>query len=167
MSKKVTFKEKEVTIIGDFPKVNEKVKDFLLVDSTLKEVSLKDYKGEKILNIFPSIDTGVCALSVKKFYEKVASLSNVTLLNISADLPFAHGRFCSSENISSNNIFNLSTFRSNFAKDFGVYLNSSVLQGLCSRAVILLDEENKVKANELVQEITNEPNYDLILKAVK
>lgn len=156
----ITFKSDPVTTQGTLPQPGQTAPNFSsLVRSDLKEVSLQDYAGKrKVLNIFPSIDTGVCATSVRTFNQKAASLTNTVVLNISKDLPFALKRFCGAEGI--DNVETLSAFRSTFAQDYQVELEGSPLKGLFSRAVIVLDENNQVLYTEQVPEITQEPNYN-------
>jgi len=161
----ITLKGNECHTNGEIPSVGQKVTDFTLVQQDLSEVSLSRYKGKKkVLNIFPSVDTGVCATSVKMFYEKVGQKEDTVLLNISKDLPFALSRFCSSEGI--KNAETLSAFRSSFAKDFGLEIIDGSLVGLCSRVVIVLDADNNVIHSEQVPEITQEPNYDQVLEVL-
>jgi thioredoxin-dependent peroxiredoxin len=161
----ITLKGNPVHTAGDLPKTGTTAKDFHLVKSDLSETKLADYTGKKkVLNIFPSVDTPTCATSVRKFNQKAASLPNTVVLNISADLPFAQKRFCAAEGI--QNVETLSTFRSTFAKDWGVQITDSPLAGLCSRAVVILDENNKVLYTEQVAEIANEPDYDKALTAL-
>lgn len=163
----VTFKGNTTSISGKLPSVDSRAPDFRLVSGDLKEVSLADYSGKKkILNIVPSLDTPVCASSARKFNESAAGVGNTVILVISADLPFAQGRFCSTEGL--KNVIPLSMMRSKrFAKDYGVLIQDGPLTGLCSRAIIALDENDNVIYTELVPEITQEPNYDAALKAVK
>lgn len=126
---------------------------------------MADFAGKrKILNIFPSVDTGVCAKSVRTFNEKAAALDNTAVLCISADLPFAQARFCGAEGI--DNVVMLSTFRSGFAQDYGVALQSGPLAGLTARSVVVLDENNQVLYSELVPEIAQEPDYNSALAAL-
>ena len=161
----VTFKSDPVTTLGTLPQVGQQAPDFSLVKSDLKEASLQDYAGKrKVLNIFPSIDTGVCATSVRTFNQKAASLTNTVVLNISKDLPFALKRFCGAEGI--DNVETLSAFRSTFSQDYQVELEGSPLKGLFSRAVIVLDENNQVLYTEQVPEITQEPNYNSALEVL-
>lgn len=163
----VTFKGSSVNLINNnFPKAGSKAADINLVNVGLENKTLDDYAGKrKILNIFPSVDTGVCAASVRKFNEKAASLDNTVVLCISADLPFAQNRFCGAEGI--ENCVMLSTFRnSQFGTDYGVTLANGPLAGLNTRAVIVLDAGNNVIYSELVAEITDEPDYDSALKAL-
>lgn len=159
----VTLGGNPIEVQGVFPTIGESVTDFTLVKSDLSEASLADYQGKrKILNIFPSIDTGVCATSVRKFNQQAADLNNAVVLCISADLPFAQARFCGAEGL--ENVVTLSSFRNRtFAENLGVAIVSGPLSGLTARAVIVLDEANNVLHSELVPEIKQEPNYDAAL----
>lgn len=161
------FKGNPVTTNGELPKVGAKAPDFHLVDAGLSDVHLATFKGKKkLLNIVPSLDTGICAMSAKKFDDFAKSRSDVTVLTISADLPFAQGRFCKAEGI--ENVKTLSMMRSrNFAKDYGVLMQDGPLAGICARSVVVLDENDKVLYHELVPEITQEPNYEAAIAAVK
>lgn len=160
------FKGNDAQTNGNLPEKGSYAPEFRLVDKTLQEVSLASFSGKrKVLNIFPSIDTAVCAMSVRAFNKHAASLKNTVVLNISKDLPFAQSRFCGAEGI--ENALSLSAFRSTFAFDFGVELTNTPLVTLCARAVIVLDENNKVLHVELVKDIVEEPNYDLALQALK
>jgi thiol peroxidase len=151
---------------GNLPAKGSQAPDFKLVRSDLSEATLASYAGKKkVLNIFPSIDTGTCAMSVRHFNKSASDLNNVAVLNISADLPFAQKRFCGAEGI--QNSETLSTFRSDFAKEYGLQIENGPLAGLCSRAVVVLDEQNKVLYTEQVSEIAHEPNYAEALKALK
>jgi thioredoxin-dependent peroxiredoxin len=162
----ITFKGNKVNTIGNLPKVGETAKDFALVGTDLSVKSLGDFKGKVVLNIFPSLDTGVCATSVRKFNEKAAGLENTTVLCISKDLPFAHGRFCSSEGI--NNVVNLSEFRNNdFGNSYGITMVDGPLAGLFSRSVVVLDENKKVIYTQQVPEIVEEPDYDSAIAVLK
>ena len=163
----ITFKGTPIQTAGELPDTGAAAPDFKLAKTDLSDVSLKDFAGrKKILNITPSLDTGVCATSAKKFNEAVAHLNGVALLNISADLPFAAGRFCESNSL--KNVVALSTFRSSdFAPAYGVKITSGPLAGLTARAVVVLDAQNKVLYRELVPEIGQEPNYAAALAAVK
>ncbi|MHA3044275.1 thiol peroxidase [Riemerella anatipestifer] len=163
---KLTLKGNEISSVGELPKLGETIKDFNLVASDLSEKTKNDFSGKrKVLNIFPSIDTGVCAASARKFNEEASKLENTVVINISRDLPFALGRFCAAEGLS--NVETLSDFRSNFGEDFGVTLLDSPLKGLLSRAVVITDENDKVIYTEQVSEITNEPNYEAALASLK
>jgi thiol peroxidase len=161
---KITLKGNPLNTSGELPKVGEQAPDFTLWKTDLSEAKLSSYAGKKILNIFPSIDTPVCATSVRKFHEQASKLSGVTVLNISADLPFAHTRFCAAEGI--KNAEGLSTFRSDFGDKYGVKMTEGPFSGLLARAVIVLDESNKVVHAELVPEIAQEPNYEAALAQV-
>ncbi|MDY3362494.1 thiol peroxidase [Riemerella anatipestifer] len=163
---KLTLKGNEISSVGELPKLGETIKDFNLVASDLSEKTKNDFSGKrKVLNIFPSIDTGVCAASARKFNEEASKLDNTIVINISRDLPFALGRFCAAEGL--NNVETLSDFRSNFGEEFGVTLVDSPLKGLLSRAVVITDENDKVIYTEQVSEITNEPNYEAALASLK
>lgn len=162
----VTFRGTPVSTSGNLPAVGSKAPDFVLVKSDLSELKLADLAGKKaILNIFPSIDTGVCATSVRKFNQEAASLPGVTVVCISRDLPFAHGRFCGAEGIS--NVVTASDFREGaFAQAYGVLLEGSPLKGLHARSVVVLDETGKVLHAQFVPEITEEPDYAAALAAL-
>ncbi|MEJ8598426.1 thiol peroxidase [Riemerella anatipestifer] len=163
---KLTLKGNEISSVGELPKLGETIKDFNLVASDLSEKTKNDFSGKrKVLNIFPSIDTGVCAASARKFNEEASKLDNTIVINISRDLPFALGRFCAAEGLS--NVETLSDFRGNFGEEFGVTLVDSPLKGLLSRAVVITDENDKVIYTEQVSEITNEPNYEAALASLK
>ena len=160
MSQTVNFQGNPVSVAGQLPQAGEKAKAFTLVAKNLSDVSLSDYAGKrKVLNIFPSIDTGVCAASVRKFNQLAGEMENAVVLCISADLPFAQSRFCGSDGLS--NVVTLSTLRgSNFKDDYGVAIVDGPLQGLTARAVVVLDENDTVIYSQLVDEITTEPDYD-------
>ncbi|WGE62793.1 thiol peroxidase [Actinobacillus equuli subsp. haemolyticus] len=160
---KVTLMGNPIDVAGNFPQAGETVENFTLVNNSLENVSLADFAGKrKMLNIFPSIDTGVCATSVRVFNQKAADLTNTVVLCISADLPFAQARFCGAEGI--ENVQTLSTFRNKEVhQQLGVDIQSVPLAGLTSRSVIVLDENNRVLHSELVSEIKNEPNYGAAL----
>lgn len=159
----VTLKGKEVHTSGNLPKTGTQIPDFVLVDSALTEKKLSDYKGKKIvLNIFPSVDTGVCAMSVREFNQKASTLANTVVLCISKDLPFAQSRFCAAEGL--KNVVTLSAFSSPFGKDYGLEFSDGPLKGLLSRVVIVADEEGKVIYEEQVPEISQEPDYASALK---
>ena len=163
----VTLGGNAVTVNGNFPKAGDTVSDFTLTGGDLKEVSLKDYAGKrKVLNIVPSLDTAVCQTSTRKFNEKASGLKDAVVLVISADLPFASKRFCTTEGLT--NVVSLSTFRNrDFHTKYGVDLGDGALKGLTARAVIVLDENNKVLHSELVPEIKEEPKYDTALAALQ
>ena len=163
----VTLGGNAVNVNGTFPQKGQTAPDFKLVGKDLKDVSLADFAGKrKVLNIVPSLDTAVCATSARKFNEKAAGLANTVVATISADLPFAMGRFCTTEGI--ENVVPLSVMRGReFLKNYGVELTSGPLAGVAARAVVVLDENNRVLHSELVPEIRNEPNYDAALAALK
>ena len=162
----VTLRGTETHTNGELPKVGDVAPDFSLVDSALKNVSLATYKGKKkLLNIVPSLDTPTCATSTKKFNDAAKQKPDAVLLMISADLPFAMSRFCKAE--STNNIITLSMMRSRkFAKDYGVLIEDGPLAGITTRAVVVIDEDDKVIHSELVPEIAEEPDYDAALAAL-
>ena len=163
----VTFKGTAVHTNGVMPQKGEAAPDFTAVAGDLSELSLGSLKGKRVvLNIFPSLDTSVCATSVRKFNVKVAHLENVQVLAVSMDLPFAQGRFCTTEGI--ENVKPVSLFRSkDFAGHYGLMMVDGPLAGLAARAVIVVDENGKVVYAQLVPEITEEPDYDAALSALK
>jgi thiol peroxidase len=163
----VTLGGNPITVAGTFPKKGDTAPDFTLTAKDLKDMGLKDFAGKrKVLNIVPSLDTPVCAKSTRVFNEKAGALPDTVVLVISADLPFAAGRFCTAEGI--NNVVTLSTMRgSDFKTKYGVDITSGPLKGATARAVIVLDANNKVLHSELVPEIKQEPNYDAALAAIK
>ena len=167
MASSVTLKGNPVDVAGDLPKISVKAPNFVLVNKDLADVNLETYAGKrKVLNIFPSVDTPTCAMSVRAFNQHAAALENTIVLNISADLPFAQSRFCAAEGI--ENVTNLSTLRGrDFLLNYGVLLFSSKLAGLAARAVIIIDENDIITYVELVPEIANEPNYEAALAALK
>jgi thiol peroxidase len=163
----VTLKGSPLTVAGTLSKKGEGVPDFSLTGKDLGDVSLKNFAGKrKVLNIVPSLDTPTCQQSTREFNQRVSSLTNSIVLVISADLPFAMSRFCSAEGL--NNVVTLSTFRSkDFHGKYGVDIADGPLKGLTARAVVVLDENNKVLHSELVPEIASEPNYDAALAVLK
>ncbi len=163
----ITFKGMEVHTNGTLPVVGTMAPAFKLVQTDLMDLSLSELKGKKvILNIFPSLDTGVCAASVRRFNKEAAGLNNTVILAISKDLPFAHTRFCTVEGI--QNVKPLSVFRdTDFEKKYGVLLIDGPLQGLLARAVVAIDENGKVIYTELVPEITQEPNYEAVMAHIQ
>ena len=167
MANSVTLKGNPVELTGILPKLGTKALDFKLVDKALQDVTLDNFAGKrKVLNIFPSIDTPTCAMSVRAFNKLASDMGNTVVLNISADLPFAQTRFCAAEGL--ENVQNLSMMRGHdFSKNYGLLIASSKLAGLAARAVIVLDETNTIKYIELVSEIAQEPNYDAALAALK
>jgi thiol peroxidase len=162
----VMFKGKPTELAGTLPTLGSQAPDFTLTAADLSEVNLASFTGKKVvLNIFPSVDTPVCAASVRHFNEAASSHPDTVVLCISADLPFAQARFCSAEGL--KHVKALSTFHSpRFSQDYGVKIDSGPLAGLNARAVIVLDPEGKVKYTELVPEVSNEPDYDKALAAL-
>jgi thiol peroxidase len=162
---KTAFKGSPVNTVGELPKPGAKAPDFELVGADLTTKTLASFAGKKkVLTINPSYDTGVCQAAARAFNKQIAGRGDAVALLISADLPFAQKRFCEAEGIA--NAIPLSSFRSSFGKDYGVTLADGVLAGLTARAVVVLDESDKVKYVELVPEITTEPNYDAALAAL-
>ena len=162
----ITLQGNAINTNGELPAVGSQAPDFSLVDGELNDVRLSNYAGKKkLLNIVPSLDTGVCAASTKQFNESAAGRDNAVMLVISADLPFAQGRFCTAESV--DKVVPLSMMRSrNFAKDYGVLITDGPLAGITARAVVVLDENDKVVYTELVPEIAQETNYDAALAAL-
>jgi len=163
---KITLKGNALNTMGELPKVGEKAKDFTLVQNNLSSVSLKDFEGTRlVLNIFPSLDTGTCAASVRAFNEKAAGLDNTKVLCISRDLPFAQSRFCGAEGI--ENAITLSDFvAGQFGKDYNLMMVDGPLANLNSRVVIVLDENHHIVYTEQVGEIVDEPNYTAALASL-
>ena len=159
MTSTVTLGGNPVQVAGSLPQPGQSAPDFSLVGADLADVSLKNYAGKrKVLNIFPSLDTPTCAVSVRTFNKHASSLANTVVLCISADLPFAQGRFCGAEGL--ENVINLSTMRGReFLDAYGVAIASGPLVGVAARAVVVLDENDRVLHSELVSEIKNEPDY--------
>ena len=159
----VTFQGNPLKIGGELPSVGSQAPDFDLVKGDLSSLKLIDLAGKKvILNIFPSIDTPTCATATKKFNEKVSKHSDVVIVCVSVDLPFAQGRFCAAEGL--DKIIPVSAFRNDdFGKDYGVVITDGPLAGLFSRAIVLIDESGQVVYTEHVSELGDEPNYDAVL----
>jgi thiol peroxidase len=154
-----------VHTVGDLPAVGAHTPDFSLTKGDLTEVTPESFAGTRvILNIFPSIDTPTCATSVRKFNELAAGLDNTVVLCVSADLPFAQGRFCGAEGLA--NVVTASTFRSDFGSAYGLTLADGKLAGLLARAVVVLDESGDVVHSQLVPEIAREPDYDAALASL-
>lgn len=166
MASTVTLGGNPVEVAGNFPKKGDIAPVFSLVGTDLADVPLKQFSGKrKILNIFPSIDTPTCATSVRTFNKRASELPNAVVLCISVDLPFAQKRFCGAEGL--DNVVMLSTMRGReFLKNYGVEIGSGPLVGLAARAVIVLDDQNRVIHSELVSEIKNEPDYDAAIKTL-
>lgn len=161
----VTLKGNEIKTNGDLPNTGDTAPNFVLVKDDLSESTLQDYAGQRVvLNIFPSIDTPTCQMSVRNFNEKASQLDNAVVLCVSADLPFAQKRFCGSEGI--ENVVNASSFRSSFGDDYGINFTTGPLAGLLARAVVVLDTDGKVLYTELVKEVADEPNYEAALAAL-
>ena len=162
----VTLAGNPIEVAGQFPMPGKTAPAFALVGKDLKDVSLKDFAGKrKVLNIVPSLDTPVCATSTRKFNERAGAMKNTAVLVISADLPFAMGRFCTTENLA--NVVPLSVMRGReFLRNYGVEIASGPLAGVAARAVVVLDENDKVLHAELVPEIKNEPDYESAIKAL-
>ena len=162
----ITLGGNPIKTSGELPKVGSKAPEFQLVKNDLSITSLADFAGSNlVLNIFPSIDTGTCATSVRTFNAKASALENTKVLCISRDLPFAQKRFCGAEGL--ENVVNLSDFNTgNFGKDYGLEITDSVLAGLHSRVIIVIDENGIVKYTEQVPEIADEPNYELALASL-
>lgn len=162
----ITLKGNALNTIGSLPAIGTQAKDFSLTAGDLSSKTLADFKGQKlVLNIFPSIDTGTCAASVRNFNKEAASLANTKVLCISRDLPFAQKRFCGAEGI--ENVIMLSDFNTGaFGKDYGLEMVDGALKGLHSRCVIVIDENGTIKYTEQVPEIVDEPNYKVALKSL-
>ena len=163
----VKLKGNPVTLQGNFPSAGQTAPAFSLVDKDLKDVALSNFAGKrKVLNIVPSLDTAVCATSTRKFNEAASNLNNTVVLVVSADLPFAMNRFCVAEGLT--NVVTLSLMRGReFMRNYGVEIADSALRGVSARAVLVLDENDRVLHAELVGEITSEPNYDAALAVLK
>ncbi|MEO9872189.1 thiol peroxidase [Ekhidna sp.] len=165
---KITLGGTDTNTIGDLPAVGSQAPDFQLVRKDMKDITLANYHGQKvIMNIYPSIDTGVCAMSTTKFNQEASKLDNTRIICVSKDLPFALNRYCEAEGI--DNLDNLTNFRDagNFGKDYGVEITDGAFQGLNARAIVVVDEEGKVVYNELVPEVGQEPNYEKALAAAQ
>lgn len=162
----VTLKGNPIETVGSLPAVGSTAPAFTLVGAALGDIKLSDYPDKRlILNIFPSIDTATCAMSVRKFNQAASELDNTVVLCISADLPFAQSRFCGAEGLS--NVKTASTFRSSFGKDYGVQFSTGPLTGLLSRSIVVVDAGGKVTYTEQVKETADEPNYEAVIAALK
>lgn len=157
----IKFKGTEIHTNGELPTVGTQAPEFTLVGAELNDIKLEDYKGKRVLlNIFPSLDTDTCAMSVRKFNKWVSEKENVVVICVSKDLPFAQKRFCAAEGL--DNVITASDFRYHtFAHDYGVLMIDGPLKGLMARAVVALDENGKVLYNQLVEEVSEEPSYDI------
>lgn len=162
----INFKGNPINTEGQLPSVGGPAPSFKLVNTELKEIHLSDFKGKRVvLNIFPSIDTGICAASARKFNELASAMENTVILNVSKDLPFAHTRFCAAEGL--KNVHGASEFKDHeFSKAYGVDMIDGPLAGLMSRAVVIIDETGNIKYTEQVPEIAQEPNYDAAMQAL-
>lgn len=163
----ITLGGNPIETLGMLPETGSKAPDFTLVKTDLSTASLSDFEGSRVvLNIFPSVDTGTCAASVRKFNEKASELYNTKVLCISRDLPFAQARFCGAEGLT--NVISLSDFRDgSFGAAYGLTFSNGPLQGLHSRAVVVLDEKGNILYTEQVAETKDEPNYEAALAALK
>lgn len=161
----VTLQGNPMETLGELPAKGSSAPDFNLVKHDLSDISLKDFAGKKlVLNIFPSIDTPTCATSVRNFNQRASDMENTEVLCVSADLPFALGRFCGAEGIDKVTV--ASTFRSSFGDDYGVTFTSGPLKKLLSRSIVVIDEKGQVTYTEQVEETADEPNYDAALAAL-
>lgn len=160
----VTLKGNPFETVGNLPKVGDKAPGFSVVKDDLSDLNLTDLSGRIVLNIFPSIDTDTCAMSVRQFNQKATGLDNTKVVCISKDLPFALARFCGAEGL--DNVEVGSAFRSSFGEDYGVTAKTGPLKGLLSRAVVVIDEHGKVIYTEQVAETADEPNYEAALSAL-
>ncbi|SEB40750.1 thiol peroxidase (atypical 2-Cys peroxiredoxin) [Tenacibaculum sp. MAR_2009_124] len=162
----INLKGNPIETVGNLPNLNEKAPEFTLTASDLSDKKLSDFTGTKlVLNIFPSVDTGTCAASVREFNKKASELNNTKVVCISKDLPFAQGRFCGAEGI--ENVIMLSDFRDgNFGKEYGLEITTGPLKGLHSRCIVVIDEKGNVVYTEQVDEIVDEPNYVKALNAL-
>lgn len=162
----ITLGGNPATTNGDLPAVGTTAPDATLLNASLEDVAISSFRGSPVvLNIFPSVDTGVCAASVRTFNERIGEVEGAQVVNISQDLPFAQKRFCGAEGI--EHAVTLSGFRSDFAEKYGVLMTSSAFAGLSARAIVVLDAEGTVKHTELVSEIANAPDFDAALAALK
>ena len=160
----VTLKGNPFETVGNLPKVGDKAPDFSVVKDDLSDLNLNDISGRTVLNIFPSIDTDTCAMSVRQFNQKATAFDNTTVVCISKDLPFALARFCGAEGLDKVEVG--SAFRSSFGEDYGVTVKTGPLKGLLSRAVIVIDENAKVIYTQQAAETADEPDYDAALNAL-
>lgn len=162
----ITFQNHPIQTNGELPEISSDAPNFSLANIELNNVTLEDFAGKyKILNIVPSLDTPTCAASARKFNQKAASFHNTVVLVISADLPFAQCRFCEIEGL--HDVIALSTFRSTFANDYGVQIVDGALGGLTARAIVIIDDKNKIRYTQLVSELAHEPDYEAVFSALK
>lgn len=163
--KTVKFNGNEFELAGEMPKVGDRAHDFVLTGQDLGEIKLEDFKGKRVvLNIFPSLDTDVCAASVRRFNEEASEMEDTVVICVSMDLPFAASRFCTVNGI--KNVLTGSGFRSDFGDKYGVRLKTGPLYDLYTRAVVVIDRDGKVIESQLVEEITNEPDYEAVKKVL-
>lgn len=161
----VTFKNEPTTTVGNLPVEGDQLPNLTLVGTDLSEINTSEFQGKRlVISTFPSVDTGTCAQTLRTFNEKAASLDNTVVLNASKDLPFAQARFCAAEGI--ENVEVGSAFRTSFGEELGVTLEGSPLKGLLTRAVIVTDTDHKVTYVQLVEEISEEPDYDAVIAAL-
>ncbi len=163
----ITFKGTSITTVGSLPNVGDQAPDFSLTNNSVQDISMADFAGKRvILNIFPSIDTGICAMSARHFNGVASGLDNTIVMNVSKDLPFAQKRFCGAEGL--ENVQNASEFKNTgFSSNYAVIMNEGPLAGLFSRAIVVIDEAGKVIYTEQVPEIVQEPDYDAALASLK
>lgn len=164
---KTAFKGNPVQMGGDLPQIGAKAPDFRLTNTDLADISLDSFSGKRvILNIFPSIDTGVCAASVRTFNQHAANMDNAVVVCVSKDLPFAHKRFCGAEGI--ENVVSASEFKDHsFSKAYGVEMQDGPLVGLMARSVVVVNKKGEVIHTEIVDDITHEPNYEAAINALE
>ena len=161
----IEFQGKTLNTVGDLPAVGQAAPEFTTVNTDLEDVTLKDYAGKRVvLNVFPSIDTGVCAQSVREFNKRAAGLDNTVVVTVSMDLPFALGRFCGAEGI--DNVVATSAFRSSFGEDYGIKFADGPMKGLMARGVIVIDTDGSVQYASLTPSVGEEPAYDEILNVL-
>lgn len=162
----ITFQNNPIQTCGELPAIGSDAPNFSLANIELNDVTLDTYAGKrKILSIVPSLDTPTCAASARKFNQKAANLHNTIVLVVSADLPFAQCRFCEIEGLEDIEV--LSSFRSRFATDYGVQIRDGALAGLTARAIVVIDEQNKILYTQLVSELAHEPDYEAVFTALK
>ncbi len=162
----ITFQTNPIQTCGELPAMGSDAPNFSLANIKLENVTLENYAGKrKVLSIVPSLDTPTCAASARKFNQKAANFENTVVLIVSADLPFAQCRFCEIEGL--HDVIALSTFRSSFANDYGVEIRDSALAGLTARAIVIIDEQDKILYTQLVPELAHEPDYEAVFTALK
>jgi thiol peroxidase len=162
----ITFQTNSIQTCGELPAIGSDAPNFSLANIELENITLADYAGKrKVLSIVPSLDTPTCATSARKFNQKATNFENTVVLIVSADLPFAQCRFCEIEGL--HDVVALSTFRSSFANDYGVEISDSALAGLTARAIVIIDEQDKILYTQLVPELAHEPDYEAVFAALK